>query len=83
MKHSEENLQKIFEELLKSDTFITLDDLSRLLDISRRSVQNYLNRAEVWLKEHDLPKVKIVKKQGYGIQLVADADERRKTGRAD
>lgn len=78
MKHSEENLQKIFEELLKSDTFITLDDLSRLLDISRRSVQNYLNRAEIWLREHDLPKVKIVKKQGYGIQLVADADERRK-----
>lgn len=78
MRHSEENLQKIFETLLKSNTFITLDDLSHVLGISRRSVQNYLNRAEVWLREHDLSKVRIVKKQGYGIRLLSSPEERRK-----
>ena len=45
MRHSEENLQKILETLLKNDSdgFVTLDDLSQVLNISKRSVQNYLN----------------------------------------
>lgn len=74
MRHSEENLQKILETLLKNDSdgFVTLDDLSQVLNISKRSVQNYLNKADSWLLEHDLPDVRIIKKQGYGIRLSVD-----------
>lgn len=80
MRHSEENLQKILETLLKNDSdgFVTLDDLSQILNISKRSVQNYLNKADSWLLEHDLSNVKIIKKQGYGIQISADFSERQK-----
>ena len=80
MRHSEENLQKILETLLKNDSdgFVTLDDLSQVLNISKRSVQNYLNKADSWLLEHDLPDVRIIKKQGYGIRLSVDFSERQK-----
>lgn len=78
MRHSEENLQKILETLLENDGFVTLDDLSRMLDISKRSVQNYLVRADLWLREHELEGVKIIKKQGYGIQLRTSQEERQK-----
>lgn len=78
MRHSEENLRKMLLALQESDDFVTLDSLSHTLEISKRSVQNYLNKADAWLKEHDLPNVQIVKKQGYGIQMAMGASDRQK-----
>lgn len=78
MRHSEEKLRKMLLALQESDDFVTLDSLSHTLEISKRSVQNYLNKADMWLKEHDLPDVQIVKKQGYGIQLAMEAADRQK-----
>ena len=78
MRHSEEKMRKMLLALQECDDFVTLDGLSHMLEISKRSVQNYLNKAEAWLREHDLPNVQIVKKQGYGIQLVMGAADHQK-----
>lgn len=78
MRHSEEKMRKMLLALQKSGDFVTLDSLSHMLEISKRSVQNYLNKAEAWLREHDLPNVQIVKKQGYGIQLVMEPADQQK-----
>lgn len=76
MRHSEENLRKLLLTLQKSGDFITLESLAGMLGISKRSVQNYLGKAEAWLKEHDLPNVRLIKKQGSGIRLVVDPADR-------
>lgn len=78
MRHSEENMRKMLTTLLESENFVTLEKLSQELGISRRSVQNYLGKADLWLNEHDLKSVRIIKKQGYGIQLNADRQERQR-----
>lgn len=78
MRHSEETMRKMLQALLESEDFLTLSDLSQRLDVSKRSVQNYLNKADGWLRDHDLPGVCIVKKQGYGIQLTLDPPGRQK-----
>ena len=77
MRHSEKTMRKMLLALLERDDFVTLSSLSQELDISKRSVQNYLNKADGWLTEHDLPNVRIVKKQGYGIRLDMDAADRQ------
>lgn len=76
MRHSEKTLRNMLLALLESDDFVTLSSLSQSLDISKRSVQNYLTKAETWLRERDLPNVRIVKKQGYGIRLTLDTASR-------
>lgn len=78
MRHAEENMRKMLMLLLKSEGFVTLGELSQKLEISKRSVQNYLNKAELWFKEHNISDAVIVKKQGYGIQLSAGPGERQK-----
>ena len=78
MRHSEEVTRKILLSLLESEDYLTLSELSRIMEISKRSVQNYLNKAESWLREHQLSEIQIVKKQGYGTQLDCDAAGRQK-----
>ena len=77
MRHSEKTMRKMLLALLERDDFITLSSLSQTLDISKRSVQNYLNKADGWLMEHELSSIRIVKKQGYGIRLELDAAGRQ------
>lgn len=78
MRHSEETMRTMLAALVENDSFVTLNALSQHLGISKRSVQNYLNKAEGWLREHGLGDVKIDKKQGYGIKLALSDAERRK-----
>lgn len=78
MRHTEDNLRKMLNTLLESDSFVTLEQLSCELDISKRSVQNYMIKAELWLRDHDLTDVRIVKKQGYGILLKTNEPNRQK-----
>lgn len=74
MRHSEKTMRNLLLMLLERGDFVTLNSLSQSLDISKRSVQNYLNKADQWLRERNLPHVHIEKKQGYGIRLTMDAD---------
>lgn len=78
MRHSEEKLRKMLLTLQERDDFVTLDTLAHTLEVSKRSVQNYLNKADMWLREHDLSDVQIVKKQGYGIRLSMEPSDRQK-----
>lgn len=77
MRHSEKTMRNMLLVLLESDDFVTLNSLSQSLDISKRSVQNYLNKADSWLREREMPNVRIVKKQGYGIRLTLDSASRQ------
>lgn len=78
MRHSEEIMRTMLAVLVENDSFVTLNTLSQRLGISKRSVQNYLNKAEGWLREHGLGNVMIEKKQGYGIKLSLSDAERTK-----
>lgn len=64
--------------LQESKDFVTLDNLSEVLNISKRSVQNYLNKAELWFEEHDITEAKLVKKQGCGIALSIGEEDNQK-----
>lgn len=77
MRHSEKTMRNMLLVLLESDDFVTLNSLSQSLEISKRSVQNYLNKADSWLREREMPNVRIVKKQGYGIRLTLDSASRQ------
>lgn len=71
-------LQQLLLLLLEQEDYVTLQDLSDSLKLSKRSIQNYLSRAEAWLLEHHLEHVRIVKKQGTGIRLLAESKERQR-----
>lgn len=77
MNHTERNLQKLLLLLLEQEDYMTLQELSDSLKLSKRSIQNYLSRAEAWLLEHHLEHIRIVKKQGTGVRLMAEPKEGR------
>lgn len=78
MRHSEETMRTMLSILATNDKFVTLNNLSQRLGISKRSVQNYLNKAEGWLWEHGFSDVSVDRKQGYGIRLSMSDAERQK-----
>lgn len=78
MGRTNQTLQKMLLTLSDNSSFVTLDQLSQELEISKRSVQNYLSKAELWLRDHDLAEVSIIKKQGNGILLKASDTDRQK-----
>lgn len=78
MNHCEENIKKILEILLENDKFITLEFLSQQIGISKRSVQNYMCKIQNWLSEIGMNKIEIIKKQGYGIKLLINEEEKEK-----
>lgn len=78
MNRTEKYLQQILLLLLEQEGYVTLQELSDSLKLSKRSIQNYLSRAGAWLLEHHLEQIRIVKKPGTGIRLAADAKERQR-----
>jgi transcriptional antiterminator len=74
VKHPEENLRRMMGLLLDGKDYITLELLSQEMELSKRSVQNYLVKAEVWLKENGLHGLSILRKQGYGIRLLGERE---------
>lgn len=78
MNHFEIKMKKILEVLLDSNKYLTLDFLSQQVGISKRSIQNYMYRIELLLADMGMDKIKLLKKQGYGIKLFVDEDEGKK-----
>lgn len=78
MNHIEKNMEKIVEVLIGNDKFITLEFLSQQVGISKRSVQNYMYKLESWLQEIGMSEVELLKKQGYGIKLLLNDEDREK-----
>ena len=58
--------------------FLTLDLIVRRTGYSKRSVQNYLLDIDGWVSENGLPHTEIIRKQGKGVALRADAVDRLK-----
>lgn len=64
--------------MLESNTYLTLDFLSQQVGISKRSIQNYMYKLEVWLTDMGLNKIELLKKQGYGIKLLINSKDRKR-----
>ena len=81
MKNYEVNIKKILEVLLRSSQFVTLESLSNDVGISRRSVQNYIDKIMDWIWENALTQTHIEKKRGYGVRLNTTPAERNQIKR--
>lgn len=78
MKNIELTLKSIIEVLLVTPHFLTLKSLADTVGISRRSVQNYLDKLEIWISDNKLEKTTLYKKQGVGILLKTEDGDREK-----
>lgn len=78
MKNYEINLKKILEILLHHEDFITLDALSREVGLSKRSIQNYIAKLDIWFGENGLSDVFIERKRGNGIRLTVLPEMRKR-----
>ena len=71
-------MKNILEILLNDANYVTLDLIAQRTGYSRRSVQNYLADIDSWIFKNGLPRTKIIRKQGKGITIHADAVDRLK-----
>jgi transcriptional antiterminator len=74
MKTYHANIRKIVDVLINNSGYNTLDFISNEVNISKRSVQNYLDKINA-LFEAKLTETKLVKKQGLGIKLETNEKE--------
>ncbi|MDZ5000472.1 HTH domain-containing protein, partial [Clostridium perfringens] len=63
---SNNRVLNIVNLLLQSDNYITIDTISKELDVSNKTIRNDLKLVEEWLKENDL---KLIKKTGVGVTI--------------
>ena len=78
MKNYEVNLKKILEILLEREEFVTLETLSGAVGLSKRSVQNYIEKLDIWFVENALPNTTVERKRGNGIRLNSIPEERKR-----
>lgn len=78
MNQFEKRMGKIIEVLLEIDKYTTLEALSQQICVSKRSIQNYIYKIENWLSEIGFNEIKILKKQGYGIKLLVNEEDKNK-----
>jgi len=64
--------------LLSNPRYLTLDHLAQTTGVSKRSVQNYLAIADSWIGQNSLTHTRIIRKQGQGIILGTDVNDRLK-----
>lgn len=74
-------MKKLLELLLRSSQYVTLDTLSEHVGISKRSVQNYIEKIDDWFLENELKQTYIEKKRGYGIRLKTTSKDRKQIER--
>ncbi len=63
---SNNRILNIVNLLLQADSYITIDTISKKLNVSNKTIRNDLKLAEEWLKENDL---KLIKKTGVGVTI--------------
>ncbi|NPV44113.1 MAG: BglG family transcription antiterminator [Firmicutes bacterium] len=71
----EERVEFILIELLEREKPITVDDIARMLLVSRNTVRKDLNEAEKWLKKRQLS---LVKKQNTGVYIEGTEIKKRR-----
>lgn len=78
MNQFEKKMGKIIEVLLETEKYMTLEALSQQIGVSKRSIQNYIYKIEGWFSEIGLNEIKVLKKQGYGIKLLVNHEDKNK-----
>ncbi|NLN41777.1 MAG: BglG family transcription antiterminator [Clostridiales bacterium] len=71
----EERKKLILTELFQAKDFITIEDISNLLSVSRGTVVNDLKEVRKWLAKHEL---KLKSAPRYGIKIVGSEKDLRK-----
>ena len=61
----------VIKILLEHDDYITINAISKRLQISNKTIRNDLKQVEEWLKENDLT---LVKKTGVGVTILGKQD---------
>lgn len=74
-------MKKLLGLLLRSSKYTTLESLSDHVGISKRTVQNYIEKIDDWLWENELGQTHVEKKRGYGIRLKTTAKDRKQIER--
>ena len=57
----------VIKILLEHDDYITINAISKRLQVSNKTIRNDLKQVEEWLKENDLT---LVKKTGVGVTIL-------------
>lgn len=58
----------ILNKLAHSDSYISIQNLAGLFNVSRRTIYNELDKINFWLKEHDFPEIKQVRSKGLYLE---------------
>ena len=74
----EPNIKKIVEILLYNGQYHTLEQIAKCVGRSKRSIQNYLADIDSWIAKNGLLHTKIIRKQGKGVAINADAVDKLK-----
>ena len=74
----EVSFKKMMEVLLENPHYLTLDFMAQSIELSKRSIQNYLADMDRWIFRNGLLHTQIIRKQGQGIMIETDAMDRLK-----
>ncbi len=63
-----ERCRKILEVLLKSEIYLSLQQISEILHVSKRSIYYDICRINEWLEDNDIPELETVRGKGIYIE---------------
>ena len=67
--------KEILQELLVTDGFVTVNDISDKLGVSSRTILRTMDEVSDWFMEHD---VEFQKKKGTGLRVFVDYAKKQK-----
>lgn len=63
----------IIDVLLKQDTYITIDAISEMMNVSNKTIRNDLQLVGEWLQENHM---KLIKKTGMGVKIEGSIEDK-------
>jgi mannitol operon transcriptional antiterminator len=78
MKSFERKNKNIIDALLSASDYLTLEEISKTVGLSKRSVQNHLEDIDKWIENNVLKRTRILRKQGHGVKINTNVTDRRK-----
>lgn len=76
----DERSTEILKLLVQTDDYVTLDELTQRLGISRRTVYYDMNKINDWLETLELPPVEYVRTAGYSLPEASRRGSRTRQG---
>ena len=59
--------KRLLDVLLAQTDYITMDTLTKILDVSRRTVYYDISKVNIWLEQAGMPALEIVREKGLFI----------------